>query len=145
MKNRIKATAIASVFALSNCGGVDTSNPAFFWELRVSPAGGSGAVGGQLGAPAPSTQTEQEVSRADTAGGAVISLRALTAEQSAILSEIDKGARRYGVDPLDLAAIGWLESNLRNVKSPLSSARGPMQFIDSSAELYGIQDRDSVP
>lgn len=64
----------------------------------------------------------------------------LSDEQKAILALIENSATSYGLDPRALAAVGWIESNFRNVKNPRSSASGIMQFITSTGRAYGLAD-----
>jgi hypothetical protein len=55
---------------------------------------------------------------------------------------IAAAAERHGVDPRALSVIASLESGGNpNAQNPNSSAGGPFQFIDSTAQEYGLQDR----
>ena len=55
---------------------------------------------------------------------------------------IDQAARQYGVDPVALKAVAFLESRFDpSAKNPRSSAGGLFQQIDSNAKAYGVKNR----
>jgi len=55
---------------------------------------------------------------------------------------IDQAARQYGVDPVALKAVAFLESKFDpSAKNPRSSAGGLFQQIDSNAKAYGVKNR----
>lgn len=55
---------------------------------------------------------------------------------------IDSAATKYGQDPAVLRKIAWLESRGNpNAKNPASSAEGLFQFIDSTAQDYGLTNK----
>lgn len=59
-----------------------------------------------------------------------------------VRAAIDTAASRYGVDPTALSVIAQLESGGDpSAQNPQSSAGGLFQFIDSTAEQYGLTDR----
>lgn len=59
-----------------------------------------------------------------------------------VASAISNAATQHGVDPDALATIAFLESKFNtNAQNPNSSAGGLFQFIDSTADEYGLQDR----
>ena len=61
---------------------------------------------------------------------------------SAIGDLIAAAARRNGVDPATLTAIGKIESGLNPAaRNPRSSAGGLFQFIDSTAQRYGLTNK----
>lgn len=61
---------------------------------------------------------------------------------SALAELVGRAARSYGVDPNVLMRIGQIESGLNpNAKNPRSSAGGLFQFIDSTAQRYGLANK----
>lgn len=55
---------------------------------------------------------------------------------------VSDAAATYGVDPNALLTITWIESKGNpNAKNPKSSAGGLLQFIDSTARAYGLQNK----
>lgn len=55
---------------------------------------------------------------------------------------IDQAARKYGVDPVALKAVAFLESRFNpSAKNPKSSAGGLFQQVDSNAKAYGVKNR----
>ncbi len=59
-----------------------------------------------------------------------------------IESIIRQAADRYGIEPSTLLRIGEMESGLNpNAMNPNSSAIGLFQFLDSTAQDYGLSDR----
>lgn len=54
---------------------------------------------------------------------------------------INASAAKYGIDPEYLRRTAQVESGGgRNLSNPMSSAKGPFQFIDSTAKQYGLTD-----
>jgi soluble lytic murein transglycosylase-like protein len=53
---------------------------------------------------------------------------------------IDQSARRYGIDPRILRVLCFLESRYRLDAISPKGARGPMQFMPSTASKYGLQN-----
>ncbi|MDX6528451.1 MAG: hypothetical protein QOH41_741 [Blastocatellia bacterium] len=51
---------------------------------------------------------------------------------------IDQSARRYGIDPRILRVLCFLESRYRLDAISPKGARGPMQFMPSTASKYGL-------
>jgi hypothetical protein len=61
---------------------------------------------------------------------------------SAIADLIAAAAQRRGVDPRALTGIAQIESSLNpNARNPRSSAGGLFQFIDSTAQRYGLTNK----
>ena len=59
-----------------------------------------------------------------------------------VRAAIDTAASRYGVDPTALSVIAQLESGGNPAaQNPNSSAGGLFQFIDSTAQQYGLTDK----
>jgi len=62
--------------------------------------------------------------------------------QTSVRTAIDAAASRYGVDPTALSVIAQLESGGNPAaQNPNSSAGGLFQFIDSTAQQYGLTDK----
>jgi len=62
--------------------------------------------------------------------------------QTNVRTAIDAAASRYGVDPTALSVIAQLESGGNPAaQNPNSSAGGLFQFIDSTAQQYGLTDK----
>ncbi len=73
--------------------------------------------------------------------GQLRSLSTLDAEQIEVLGIVGSTARKHEIDPLDFAAVAWIESKFRpNAKNPNSTASGVMQFVLSTANAYGLAD-----
>lgn len=61
---------------------------------------------------------------------------------SGLLDVITSAATQYGVDPNVLISIARTESNFDPMaQNPRSSAGGVFQFLDATADQYGLQDR----
>lgn len=65
--------------------------------------------------------------------------------QPAVLNAITTSAARYGVSPEAMQRIAWLESRGNPAaRNPNSSAGGLFQFIDSTAQQYGLKNKFDV-
>lgn len=83
--------------------------------------------------------------RAAEAKGASIATsgsRAYTQSSGEVRKLISEAAQRHGIDPSTMLKIAELESSFNpGAKNPSSSAGGLFQFIDSTAQQYGLSDR----
>jgi hypothetical protein len=76
------------------------------------------------------------------AGGAPAPAPAGAAPNPAITQAITSAAQRHGVDPNAMIMIAGLESRFDPMaQNPKSSAAGLFQFIDKTADQYGLQNR----
>lgn len=78
----------------------------------------------------------QEAKKLAKEGGGKISM------SPEISSTIEEAANRYGVDPNGLKTLAWIESKGDpSAQNPSSSAGGLFQFIDSTAQQYGLTNK----
>lgn len=126
MRFNALASSMAIVAQLSACASITLEEPILTGRVIVENDG-----------------LRAEISARANIRPAASQLRAnipLNEEQRQNLKWVEESAAKHGVDPKTLATVGWLESELRNVRSSKSSATGPMQFVTATARAYGLVD-----
>jgi hypothetical protein len=106
--------------------------------------GGMGGAGGGMSAPqaVPGAGVPpQAPMAAEMPPAAPAPVQPVTSMQPDLASAIDMASQTHGVPAATLQRIAQLESGGNtNAQNPNSSARGPFQFIDSTAQQYGLTD-----
>ncbi|MEM8776899.1 MAG: transglycosylase SLT domain-containing protein [Pseudomonadota bacterium] len=145
MKKVLMALAATAFTSLSACGTITLQNGNLSFEVGMEDsgitAGFSGTIDINPSILTPDANDEgRETDTDNSSTKALKSTKTLTADQASVLKLIEEKALKHQIDPTTLAAVGWIESRFRNVKNPNSTAKGVMQFINSTAKLYGLLD-----